>query len=72
MPDMDEGAFVLDYEMPVGTSLTHHGSAYYAVSKIACDIARTSAVTSVARAPSWVLCDRAVYWRYSRQPKAGR
>src|SRR5581483_12319521 len=21
MPDMDEGAFVLDYEMPVGTSL---------------------------------------------------
>ena len=37
MPEMDEGAFILDYFMPAGTSLAETDRVLQRVDKILCD-----------------------------------
>ena len=52
MPEMDEGAFVLDYDMPVGTSLTQTDRVMRRVEDGASAKRRISPATSAGPGPS--------------------
>ena len=72
MPDMDEGAFVLDYEMPVGTSLAQTDKVMRRVEAVLAGHARHLRLHPPDRGRARVLRHRVVHGRHSREPQAGR
>ena len=70
MPEMDEGAFVLDYKMPVGTSLAQTDKVMRRVEAVLRDTA-TSPATSAAPGPRiGIVRHRIVHRRHSGEPQA--
>ena len=72
MPDMDEGAFVLDYNMPVGTSLGSDRQGHAPGRGRALQNARHLGLHPPDRGRTRLLRHRTAYRRHSRQPQAGR
>ena len=72
MPDMDEGAFVLDYKMPVGTSLAQTDKVLRRVEAVLRRDARHRRLHPPDRRRARLLRHRAVHRRHPGQPQAGR
>ena len=72
MPDMDEGAFVLDYNMPVGTSLAQTDKVMRRVEDVLLRHARHLRLHPPDGRRARLLRHRAVHRRHPGQPQARR
>ena len=72
MPEMDEGAFVLDYDMPVGTSLAETDKVLRRVEDVLLRHARHRRLHPPHRRGARPLRHRAVHRRHPGQPQARR
>ena len=72
MPDMDEGAFVLDYNMPVGTSLAQTDKVMRRVEAVLAADARHLRLHPPDRGRARLLRHRVVHRRHPGEPEAGR
>ncbi len=72
MPEMDEGALVIDYEMPVGTSLAQTDKVLRRVESVLLRYARRGRLHPPHRSRTRILRDRVLHRRYPGQSQAAR
>ncbi len=70
MPEMDEGALVIDYNMPVGTSLAQTDKVLRRVEAVLLRTRRRGGLHPPHRGRAGPVRDRALHGRHSRQPQA--
>ena len=70
MPEMDEGAFVLDYNMPVGTSLSQTDKVLRRVEKVLLDTPDVQGYIRRTGAELGFFATETLHRRHPREPEA--